>query len=176
MVKGKLMLRLAECCPPTPRVQFKASTLDQLVNTVDFYTTAETGILKPRRWESLAAAKETKKACETVIASARLRGIAFTEAERLLKTINGEIAYYQRILGVGDRAKLAWHRPCRVISGLVLKTLQSADRLAKRKIRTKFSTRMIDLIRDLLAPICALNKEKLPTAKTIRNILAGPAD
>jgi hypothetical protein len=175
----QLKAKLVACCRP-PDPQIKASIIDELASAVEYYTT-RTGNMKRQRREALATARELKTACETVIAHSKKRGIkrrgiAPTEAEKLLAIAIDDIAYYQELLGEGDASRKAWHHPCRIFAHLLRKARQSADRAAGHKISTGFTAPMIALIRELLAPICTQNGEGTPTTRALQAVVVDRAD
>jgi hypothetical protein len=163
--------RKLAACAGYPNPPFEPRTIDELVHAVAFYSTPGTGDLKRSRRTALAAVKMEKAACETAIAISKRRGVPLTGMEQLLANIDADIAYYVELLGKGKSAK-AWHHPARIFGQHVLRVLQSADKAVGRKIRTEFNGRMLALILELLAPVCDLNREKLPpSSRAVRDAL-----
>jgi len=169
--RADLVRKLAHCrlSPKRQRIRIKESIIDELVSAIDFYSTPRPGNSKPRWRAALANSKAVKKACDLVILHMKIWGITPTEAERLLAHINGEIDFYQNLLGAS--AKKAWHNPARIFGRIILKAVQSSDEIDKRKIGTEFNAPMIKLIHELLGPVCALNKEKVPTLRAIHVVV-----
>jgi hypothetical protein len=129
-------------------------------------------------WKHLVAARGREKIFKATIAATKHWWRETSpETEQKLTATQFEIAHYERFFGKGKKPGSAWAFAARIIGPHVLAALQSADKAAGRKPHTGYgapdTSPILDLIRDLIEPVCERCGEPVPDTPAIRDVLLG---